>query len=200
MADDNIFNGYTPAPMRQNAVDRTLRTTAGAVEGGVKYAAGGWLLWTVGAGVVAAGLLLALPAIVAGIASFAGSLGAFGTLAVGVGVVAAGVAGIFGAVPAILSGLYGAARGGSREYTRSGIDNSLHEIATAEAYGRGVASQQTDPIYVPSQMMNQPSPTITTRDMPDAVTANLAQNTTATGTPIQHQGTIDPRSVNRAAG
>jgi len=48
--------------------------------------------------------------------------------------------------------------------------------------------------------MNQPSPTITSRDMPDAIAANLAQNSTAAGTPIQHQGTIDPRSVNGAAG
>jgi hypothetical protein len=199
MADDNRFDGYTPAPLQQSGLDRAVRTTAGAVEGGVKYAAGGWLLWTIGVGVVATGFVVALPAIGAGIASVAGSLGLFGTVAVGVGVAAAAVAGIFGAVPAVLSGLYGAVRGGSREHARSGLDNSLYNIA---------ASQQAAPIYYapPPQGMTPPSPVVQSPapvardDMPASVAENLAQNTVAAGSPIQHDGTIDARNVSRAAG
>ena len=167
------FDNFEPAPLNQGTLDRLGRGTAGGAIGGVKGAfAGVGILW---------GTPLVLAATTIGLGFFALPL------VTGAAAVAVGVAVVIGAVAtgltawaatlgtgfaALGGGIYGAAKGLSKENQRAGLDQSLYNAVVAEAVARGSAQGQAL-AYTQQQMpaqatFIQPQPQAQVRQQPEA--------------------------------
>lgn len=146
MADER-FADYSPAPLNQNGFDKFARSGANAAVGGTKGIVLGFLgvplLTTVAGAAIGA---LVIGAVSASIFGFA-ALGAGTAIAMGVGAVVLGGAGLWAgaglaAAGGLVGGVIGASKGYSGERQRADIDQSFYNVALAEAMSRGSAQGQ----------------------------------------------------------
>lgn len=184
---DDRFEGYNAAPLNHSALDRGVRTSAGAALGGAKGVAAGLGVWTLGVGATVGVItFLATGGLVAPLV--VGSLAAIGSVVFG------------GPLAAAVGGIVGLVGGASRENTRVTLDQSLYNIQVAEALGRGAAQAQN---YAPARPLPQPvvvtQPTMreeTPMRRDDTVALDATNSTqpstkTEMGSPIQYDGTIN---------
>ena len=201
MAPNNRFEGYNPAPLNQGAVDRGVRTTAGAATGAFTGGLMGAMLTPLVVGATAAlgvGLIGLSAVTLVGALGFGG--GVFSALAASspvigsamtvVGIIGTGAGVIFGApLGGFLGGVVGAFKGGSTENTRANLDQSLYNISVAEAIGRA----QAQPVaYAPQGVQPIARDAVEAPKRRDdyAEQMNAAKPVIAANS-VQHDGTIN---------
>lgn len=166
------FDNFEPAPLNQSGVGREVRSVTSGIVSGTKSAVGAAFAWTIGVGVLVTAGFIAAPFILSAIGAGAGTLTLWQGISIALGVVAAGLAAAFSAIPAVIGGVWGGAKGYLRERQHAALDQSMYNAVVAEAVARGNAQGQAL-AYTQQQMpaqatFIQPQPQAQVRQQPEA--------------------------------